>query len=1733
MKRKSISLMLTLVTVMQFSTPLINRVLAYEIIRTSSSNATGNLEVLMNLKVPIVFNEDSDLKLTLKSEDGQDVEVDLIKKDFNITESNEGNLLKSSKLKNTTSSSIEVTTGSGVNVDNSNNTLDDVDVSVKHLNYSLMEIDTDSIDNNVDELSEVENQYIYNFQVDLNKLPLGEYYIEVSGDGFKDIKSKSFKIEDYSKRVIIGDGSPISLMVDVNDDGKSDQEDYDLIEKNIGTDNLKYDINKDNVVDIEDLTFAYESMNYKETNDDYILDTSAIIDTSKVEVASSEGLTIEGDIKDLFNDSDEGIKLNFDNSSEEAHVEIDMGGNINAEQISLDISNISSGKVIVEDENGNVYEQTIGSYISLAKESSDKVRSILRDSSEISNTVTINLGQQVAIKKIKIVVLNPKNDNLAEIGKVQFLNNVVKETPKPASTAPDIYSIETDSEEISLKWYDISGVEGYEVEYYKTDGTGTKSSRKVRNGSITITGLDDLEEYTINVNSYSGSEWKGDTTTVTATPQAIKKADPPENISISGKFNGLNITWKKMKGATSYNLYYKKQSDTEFEKIEGISNNSYSIEKLDGDTVYDIKLTSVNDFGESGFSKVYNGQTLGFEAPVYPKYKLINTENGEGEVTDHIVDIEYPGGYKQSEYPNGFNKFNIVDNDYSTYWHYGDWDTAIYSKKGPIITFDDKYKMDTIRFVARLDDNKYNQFYNSHIYYWDDNEKKEVKSTIYSKRSSNGKTYYEIKLDEPIEANKIQVNTSLYSGTEITISEIRFYHYDSLEDDVKKLFKDDMRVELKDDVTSEQIEELKERANTVDPVSNEYHPQRDSILADLKIAEDLLADKEIAESIVVDQTINNGRNGYLGFAMQLNDYQPLGIAARAGDEISVYVGTEGNVMPELVFTQYYPESGTWNTTVKTLKKGKNVIQVPTIGSLSTEHGGSVYVRYPNSSATNNEIKVRVSGGTKIPYLNISEEELSDKDIAKEKIEKYITSLETFVNETIPNLYTDGTFDERTSVLNSTEIATKKFLLTLPASEVLKGIDSGADTLEAKTEKLYNALLAWEELGDIAYGAKGLYENPDINNDGKIDSDEAKNAMPSSRLNIRYTRMFAGAFMYATSGHIGVEFDSVAPLVNGKPSTTNDDGSITSYDYYGWGISHEIGHVIDEGNAVYGETTNNIISLMSQTIDDKTKSRLETSDIYSKIYDKVNSGAVGLSGNVFVNLGMFWQLHLAYDDMPSINQENSFFARLNRLYRENNESTSTQEQKDNLLIRLASDAAGKDLTEYFTKWGLVPNETTLNYMKEKGYAKEERDIYYLNDEARRKRLSNIGSMASDTNVKAELNNEPNSNKVTIKLSTDKDRDKIFGYEIFRNGEAVGFTTDSTYIDEISMNNRVYNYEVVAYDYYLNKTKKISLNPIKVMHDGSLAKSKWEADSNTYNENYNICEDVDKEVNKAIDNDTSTYFVGTKQGENQPDIVIDLNSQEQVSGIKYTAANEDGQLLDSTIKKYEVYVSNNKEDWTLASEGEFKLDENNTATIYFNQEGSTGGKQLWTYKASYIKIVAPGATKISAAEIGVIGNVGDNIDLSEENIGKLSKEFKYGQNEEDVIPEGSIVFTGGYRGNPIFNAMLLKDKDGNVIEGEQIFMAEVPDNGEVGEVSEGTWIYYITPDEYEKLGTLPESVKAELYRVNDAETLDGQRLVSDTLYVNIPESLKEIVFEGGVTSKSRGINQNNTFKGVILE
>ena len=62
--------------------------------------------------------------------------------------------------------------------------------------------------------------------------------------------------------------------------------------------------------------------------------------------------------------------------------------------------------------------------------------------------------------------------------------------------------------------------------------------------------------------------------------------------------------------------------------------------------------------------------------------------------------------------------------------------------------------------------------------------------------------------------------------------------------------------------------------------------------------------------------------------------------------------------------------------------------------------------------------------------------------------------------------------------------------------------------------------------------------------------------------------------------------------------------------------------------------------------------------------------------------------------------------------------------------------------------------------------------------------------------------------------------------------------------------------------------------------------------------------------------------------------------------------------------------------------------------------------------------------------------------------------------------------------------------------------------MGETSDGTWIYWIEPSAGISAAELPGEVRAELYRVDNALTNEGQRLVSDTEFTAVPQTLPDI-------------------------
>ena len=431
-----------------------------------------------------------------------------------------------------------------------------------------------------------------------------------------------------------------------------------------------------------------------------------------------------------------------------------------------------------------------------------------------------------------------------------------------------------------------------------------------------------------------------------------------------------------------------------------------------------------------------------------------------------------------------------------------------------------------------------------------------------------------------------------------------------------------------------------------------------------------------------------------------------------------------------------------------------MITVPQISDKEFERGGQIYVAYTGNNSSE-QYAVRISGGGSIPVLNVYKKSENER---KEAIRSYIQKLEEH-EKTIQQLHgqlhlgqigVKDDYDAQNCILNATDIMMESMMYSLPATRIMDGIGREL-SLDKKVEKLDQALRAMEDTMTLFYQHKGLSSEAGTGN--------GNNALPAQHLNIRYMRMFAGAFMYAAGNHIGIEWGSAN--VASAPADWNG---------FGWGIAHEIGHDINQGTYAVAEVTNNYFAQLLTGTQRYT---------YDNVYKKVTSGTTGRASNVFTQLAMYWQLHLAFDSNTDDRHiysdykqqfDNLFFARVDTYSR--NPGKAPQKGlrldggTDQNLMRLACAAADKNILPFFERWGMVPDQDTVSYAAKYGEP-DQKALYYVNEDARdyrAKQTGEAGTILGKEAVTAAV--QADSNKVTVTISTNQDKDLILGYEIIR-------------------------------------------------------------------------------------------------------------------------------------------------------------------------------------------------------------------------------------------------------------------------------------------------------------------------------------------------------------------------------
>ncbi len=540
--------------------------------------------------------------------------------------------------------------------------------------------------------------------------------------------------------------------------------------------------------------------------------------------------------------------------------------------------------------------------------------------------------------------------------------------------------------------------------------------------------------------------------------------------------------------------------------------------------------------------------------------------------------------------------------------------------------------------------------------------------------------------------------------------------------------------------------------------------------------------------------------------------QPTGISASYGDVLNVYVtGDEGDPLPTLMVTQHWGSYNKWISGEYKLRLGKNTIRVPYLNQANfttntgepLPAGGPVYLVNPylpkeegeGKDRQSTNVKVYIDGGTPFPIFRKGGDEEAFMSFLKE----YSASVED-----------DRIINEETKsfkVVDVVEVVSDHIFVTVQATKANIVYNENGFRPQKATEN-------WDD-----YVRKLLMFDGIVFNDGESDAEfKAKlddvGAVYDPRnewinCNIRLAQPYGAA--YAGGEHVGIQVGW-------------DEAALTGGPNYGWGYSHELGHMMDIPERLVGECSNNMVSKFNETVLEKAATRGDFAQTTAALApdDHMASYWNTNRGNF-----IFWWLIESY--YPG------YWARLENLYRyfDIYGNFSVEEKKLGTMnatekqVYLSSLVTHIDMSYYFERWGYNlsvsdyvfkadgPNTSeafklAMKKAKEKGDIDkngQKPKLWYLDAAEWHNRYPDIeGSKLYDkTTVKPEIKSivkSANGYNLIIN-SSGYDSKAHLGFEILQKfgseWKVVGFTYERMFLDSTEYaENYAPTYKVIAYD-----------------------------------------------------------------------------------------------------------------------------------------------------------------------------------------------------------------------------------------------------------------------------------------------------------------------------------------------
>lgn len=513
--------------------------------------------------------------------------------------------------------------------------------------------------------------------------------------------------------------------------------------------------------------------------------------------------------------------------------------------------------------------------------------------------------------------------------------------------------------------------------------------------------------------------------------------------------------------------------------------------------------------------------------------------------------------------------------------------------------------------------------------------------------------------------------------------------------------------------------------------------------------------------------------------------QVTGILSYAGDKVTIYVDAlPSDPLPSIRFSQHMGSWRSWLGGELRLNRGKNTFTTPNFKfsdySIDVPLGGAIYIVNPYTEMEQSgNVKVYIEGGEHYPVLN--------KNINATEFKQQLSD------------YADKVNDSDGSVIDMLEIVSDHMIASVNATYA-NSIYSTLNTLDAvnKLDKYMDALLSFggvtQDEADTLYNTKNSHVN----------------------VNIRLVQPWPGAAAFAYTEHIGIYTSWQEVLICGSG--------------FGWGISHEIGHMVDNTNCIIGECTNNMYAKYNETVlegiakrgdFDKTTNALTSDTTYNSI-DYFNSNRY--------NFLIWWYLET---------YQHGFYAELLNCYRGispkylafvNSDADIINKintlEKTEKQVLLSSIAMGIDLSYYYDRWGysitggendpvfkIVSCSNTFKELIQKavnnGYINNtiKPKLWYQKNDAYNADKNSIYSNADEID-KVAVTKAGDGYNIYINNNA---KTSHLGYEIYEGNETdgykvIGFTYTNNYVDKNwYVNGYEPKYKIVAVDNSFNSTR----------------------------------------------------------------------------------------------------------------------------------------------------------------------------------------------------------------------------------------------------------------------------------------------------------------------------------------